>query len=196
MTHGTSLLTGIALTVMVAAAPLEAQWPQFHGPNGSGVAAAHAYPTAFSPSENVIWKTTVPQGQSSPVVAGSRVYVTASEGDRLLTICLDAPSGRELWRRRSAARARRKLTRPMIRPRRRPPPTRTASSCSSPTSASRRIRQTGRTAGRRRSARSGTSTGWRRRRSSPTAWRSSSAISRAARSFWRSTQRRAVNAGK
>ena len=99
MTQGTSLLTGIAVTVLVAAAPLEAQWPQFHGPNGSGVAAANAYPTAFSPSENVIWKTTLPQGQSSPVVAGSRVYVTASEGDRLLTICLDAPSGRELWRR-------------------------------------------------------------------------------------------------
>ena len=32
-------------------------------------------------------------------MAGGRVYLTASEGDRLLTICIDAASGRQLWRR-------------------------------------------------------------------------------------------------
>jgi outer membrane protein assembly factor BamB len=41
----------------------------------------------------------VPYGQSSPVLAGERMYFTASEGGRLLTIALDAASGRELWRR-------------------------------------------------------------------------------------------------
>jgi len=46
-----------------------------------------------------VWKKPVPFGQSSPVVAGSRLYFTASEGDRLLTICLDAKTGRELWKR-------------------------------------------------------------------------------------------------
>jgi outer membrane protein assembly factor BamB len=41
----------------------------------------------------------MPYGQSSPVVAGGHVYVTASEGERRLTICLEAATGRELWRR-------------------------------------------------------------------------------------------------
>jgi len=41
----------------------------------------------------------LPYGQSSPVVIGSRVYVTASQGDRLITFCLNAQTGRELWRR-------------------------------------------------------------------------------------------------
>ena len=76
-----------------------AQWPQFRGPNGSGVDSAVGYPIAFSPSRNVIWKTAVPYGQSSPVLAGGHLYVTANEGDQLLTICLDATTGRELWRR-------------------------------------------------------------------------------------------------
>jgi outer membrane protein assembly factor BamB len=37
-----------------------------------------------------------------PIVAGggaNRLYVTASEGEKLLTICLDSRTGRELWRR-------------------------------------------------------------------------------------------------
>jgi outer membrane protein assembly factor BamB len=76
-----------------------AQWPQFRGPNGSGVDSGGGYPIAFSPSTNVAWKATVPYGQSSPVIAGGRVYVTASEKGRLLTICIDAANGRELWRR-------------------------------------------------------------------------------------------------
>jgi outer membrane protein assembly factor BamB len=82
-----------------AAGEAPAQWPQFRGPNGSGVDSASGYPVAFSPSSSLVWKASVPYGQSSPVVAGGHVYLTASEGDRLLTICVDAATGRERWRR-------------------------------------------------------------------------------------------------
>jgi outer membrane protein assembly factor BamB len=81
------------------AAGTDAAWPRFRGPNGSGVDSSTGYPTEFSPAKNVAWKVAVPYGQSSPVVAGGRVYVTASEGDKLLTISLDARTGRESWRR-------------------------------------------------------------------------------------------------
>jgi outer membrane protein assembly factor BamB len=84
---------------LVSAARAEVEWTQFRGPNGSGVDAAAAYPVEFSPTKNIIWKTAVPFGQSSPIVSGGRVYLTASEGDRLLTLCMDAKTGRELWRR-------------------------------------------------------------------------------------------------
>ena len=33
------------------------------------------------------------------MIAGARVYITASEGEKLLTLCFDAKTGRELWRR-------------------------------------------------------------------------------------------------
>ena len=61
-----------------------AQWPQFRGPNGSGVDSGGGYPVAFSPTSNVVWKAAMPFGQSSPVVAGGRVYLTASDGGKLL----------------------------------------------------------------------------------------------------------------
>ena len=93
--HGWLLLAMLA----AGAADASGQWPRFRGPNGSGVDSGVGYPVAFSPTSNVVWKAAVPYGQSSPVVAGGHVYLTASEGERLLTICLDAATGRELWRR-------------------------------------------------------------------------------------------------
>ena len=87
------------LCAVLGAGTVHGQWPQFRGPNGSGLGSAAGYPVAFSPSKNVLWKTAIPAGQSSPVVAGGHLYLTANEGDRLLTICLDATTGRELWRR-------------------------------------------------------------------------------------------------
>ena len=74
-------------------------WTRFRGPNGSGVAKSENLPTSIGPEHNVIWKTSVPEGYSSPVLTQDRVFLTAFEDDRLLTIALDRSTGRELWRR-------------------------------------------------------------------------------------------------
>jgi outer membrane protein assembly factor BamB len=91
--------TGFALFLISIASGADGPWAQFRGPNGSGGDSATGYPVEFSPTKNVLWKVAVPYGQSSPVVAGGHVYLTSSEPAKLLTICLDAKSGRELWRR-------------------------------------------------------------------------------------------------
>lgn len=48
--------------------------------------------------KNLVWKAGVPFGQSAPVIQGRRVFVTAADGDQLLVLCLDATSGKVLWR--------------------------------------------------------------------------------------------------
>src|SRR5689334_14349048 len=88
-----------ALVLLTTASTAAAQWTQFRGPNGSGVDTATGYPVTFSPTSNVVWKAAVPFAQSSPVVAGSRVYLTGSDGDRLVTIGFDAATGTEAWRK-------------------------------------------------------------------------------------------------
>lgn len=85
--------------VLLGAVAAYGEWPRFRGPNGSGVETGAGYPAEFSPTKNVVWKAAVPYGQSSPIVVKGKVFLTASEGDQLLTICLDAGSGKELWRR-------------------------------------------------------------------------------------------------
>ena len=74
-------------------------WLQFRGPNGTGVADGSTLPAQFGATKNLAWKTPVPFGRSSPVVTADRVFLTASEGDKLVTLALDRKTGKMLWRR-------------------------------------------------------------------------------------------------
>ncbi len=87
------LLAGGAGTVHAA------DWPQFRGWNGSGITEDRRLPVEVGPSRNVVWSTPLPPGHSSPVLAGPRIFLTAYEGQKLLTIALDRQAGRILWTR-------------------------------------------------------------------------------------------------
>ena len=78
-----------------------AYWPQFRGPNGSGVAAdPQLLPAEFGPAKNLRWKTPLPIGNSSPCVWGERLFLTGSDSQKgkLETLCLDRKTGHILWR--------------------------------------------------------------------------------------------------
>ncbi len=77
-----------------------AVWPAFRGSNGAGVdLTSKGLPVEIGPGRHVVWKTALPAGSSSPVLTQDRVYVSASETGKLLTIALDRASGRVVWRR-------------------------------------------------------------------------------------------------
>ena len=87
------------LLVCVFAPPLIASdWPQFRGPNGAGVYVGRPLPTELTPGGSHTWSVDVPFGRSSPVIVGDRLYLTASEGNRLLTLCFRRGDGQLLWR--------------------------------------------------------------------------------------------------
>src|SRR5437899_10041926 len=88
-------LPGLRLLTVLPAA----DWPRFRGPNGSGVDSSAGLPVDFGPAKNVVWKAAVPFGHSSPIVVGGRVFLTASEGEILITLAYDALTGSQLWRR-------------------------------------------------------------------------------------------------
>jgi outer membrane protein assembly factor BamB len=100
-------LATVALTLISATYLTASDWPQFRGPNGSGVADEKNLPEKWSDTENVRWKAKVPgRSVASPVVAGGRVYVASASGvnsNRLHVVCFDARDGRELWHRELAA---------------------------------------------------------------------------------------------
>lgn len=79
-------------------------WGQFRGPGGLGVSAETGVPVEWSKEKGIAWTADLPGvGLSSPVVAGGRVFVTATTGheqDRLHVLCFDAKDGRKLWERR------------------------------------------------------------------------------------------------
>lgn len=85
---------------LIACAACAADWPQLRGPDASGLCAdCGPLPAEFGPEKNVVWKTPLPEGKSSPVLARGRIFLTAAERGELLTFCLDKVNGRILWRR-------------------------------------------------------------------------------------------------
>jgi len=83
------------LYLLLALGLFGADWPQLRDPNGSGLCSSGGkLPTEFGPRKNVLWKTDLPVGKSSPVLAGDRIFLTASEGDDLITMCLSRTIGK------------------------------------------------------------------------------------------------------
>lgn len=111
-TQVANLWSIVALAILVVSFPAYAQnskrstspaatndWLQFRGPNGTGVADGPTLPAQFGATKNLAWKASVPFGRSSPVVTADRVFLTASEGNKLVTLALDRKTGKMLWRR-------------------------------------------------------------------------------------------------
>ena len=72
----------LVVAVLIASSPLltsvgAEDWLQFRGPNGTGVSTSTGLPEEFGPKKNVVWKTALPPGHSSPVLTRDRIFVTA-----------------------------------------------------------------------------------------------------------------------
>ncbi len=96
-------LFALLLATIPSAVAAELSWPQFRGPGGLGVASSANPPIHFGPQSNVVWKSALPSGHSSPCMAGDRIFLTAFDSGRLETLCLDRLNGRVLWRQPAPA---------------------------------------------------------------------------------------------
>ncbi len=103
------ILFVILTTVGIAAGD---DWTRFRGPNGAGVSESTGLPVEFGPQKNVIWKTPLPPGHSSPVLSANRIFVTAVENDKLYVIGLDRKTGKLLWKNETPRLRRDRLQKP------------------------------------------------------------------------------------
>jgi outer membrane protein assembly factor BamB len=122
-----ALLLASFVAALTASRPLTTaaiaveDWAQFRGPNGSGVSTTTGLPIEFGAGKNVVWKTALPPGHSSPVLTNDRIFVTGyskvetrakenahmrtqtspieKENYKLLVIALDRQTGKILWQR-------------------------------------------------------------------------------------------------
>ena len=90
------LLPALALLCSTAAA---ADWPEILGPKRRGISQETGWNMDWNAKEPAeLWKVKVGSGVCSCAVVGSRVFTMGSDGDRESVICLDAATGKEVWR--------------------------------------------------------------------------------------------------
>ncbi len=91
-----------ALLVILQTPAFSGDWMQFRGPNGSGLAQTQDLPVQFNPQQNVLWKTPLPPGHSSPVLSKDRIFLTGYDESNVLVFCVNRSDGKILWRREIA----------------------------------------------------------------------------------------------
>ncbi|MGA2069460.1 MAG: PQQ-binding-like beta-propeller repeat protein [Thermoguttaceae bacterium] len=90
-----------SLLAVLSARANDEPWNRFRGPNGSGISHAATVPLRWT-EEDYNWKVELPgPGHSSPVVWDKRIFVTCGDPATALRtlLCLDAVTGRTLWKR-------------------------------------------------------------------------------------------------
>ena len=99
--HLSSMALVLLVVLFVDAANLSYAegWPQFRGPNCSGISSSDKrLPIDFSATEGVRWTIDLGDGIGSPVVVAGRVFVSSMVGEQTVRlICVDAASGEQLW---------------------------------------------------------------------------------------------------
>lgn len=88
----------------VAISSARADWPEFRGPTGNGMANLNAAPPVeWSEANHVKWKAAIPNlGWSTPVVMGGQVWVTSAsaDGKDYFAFCLDASTGKVVFEKK------------------------------------------------------------------------------------------------
>lgn len=93
------------MILMVTGWTFTQDWPQWRGPNRDGKVSGFTAPKEWPKELTQKWRTTVGLGDSTPALVGDKIYVFARQGDEEVMLCLDAGSGKELWRDKYEAQA-------------------------------------------------------------------------------------------
>lgn len=74
-----------------------ANWPGWRG-DGTGISTEKDVPVKWSKTENVRWRTPLPdRGNSSPIVWNDKVFITQAEGAKRTVMAFDRKDGKMLW---------------------------------------------------------------------------------------------------
>lgn len=101
-------LPAFAAALLFSAAACAADWPTFLGARRDGCSPDTGLLKQW-PAEGpaLLWKNAaLGEGWSSVAVAAGKVYTTGNEGENQMLVCLDAATGKELWRAAQGPKAK------------------------------------------------------------------------------------------
>src|SRR5436190_23176 len=89
------VLAAVLFTAVGAAAQ---DWPQWRGPNRDNKVTSFRAPATWPKELTKKWREKVGIGEASPLLVGDKVYTFGRQGTDEVTMCLDAATGKEVWR--------------------------------------------------------------------------------------------------
>jgi outer membrane protein assembly factor BamB len=82
-THIQQTIGIVLFNVLLSAVDARAaNWPQWRGPEATGVSLERNLPSRWNTSDNIVWKVSLAgRGASTPVIWGDRIFLTSQMGE-------------------------------------------------------------------------------------------------------------------
>jgi outer membrane protein assembly factor BamB len=88
----------IALIIISSFNSYSQDWPQWRGIGRDSKVTGFKAPSSWPAELKQEWKVTVGFGDATPVLTGNRIYLNTRQGNDEVILCLDAATGKELWK--------------------------------------------------------------------------------------------------
>jgi outer membrane protein assembly factor BamB len=88
----------VVLFILRTSVSYSQDWPQWRGLNRDSKVTGFKVPAAWPAELKQQWKINVGFGDATPVLLGNKIYLSTRQGDQEEIICLDAATGKELWK--------------------------------------------------------------------------------------------------
>jgi outer membrane protein assembly factor BamB len=97
--HTFARILCVSVSLLAVASVRSADWPQWRGPHRDAVVADPNHPLDKLAAEpKVLWKIEAGPGQASPILSAGRVVYMDLQGENETAHCVDAATGKELWK--------------------------------------------------------------------------------------------------
>ncbi|MFN8211646.1 MAG: PQQ-binding-like beta-propeller repeat protein [Bacteroidales bacterium] len=94
-----NLIMTATVIILAATSVTQAQdWPQFRGAAADCRVSDFRIPSTWPSEITKVWTVNVGNGDASPVLSGQKIYLNTRQGGNEVVLCLDAASGKELWK--------------------------------------------------------------------------------------------------
>jgi outer membrane protein assembly factor BamB len=90
----------LSISAIVCSTAQAADWPNYRGPNHDGISTETGWSTSWPESgPKILWKASLGTGFASMAVSDGKVYATGNIDDKDILYCLDAATGKEIWKK-------------------------------------------------------------------------------------------------
>jgi outer membrane protein assembly factor BamB len=94
------LVLGLILSTILYSTTRAADWPNYRGPNYDGISSETGFSSSWPESgPKVLWKYSLGIGFASMSVSNGKVYATGNIDNNDFLYCLDAATGKEIWKK-------------------------------------------------------------------------------------------------
>lgn len=89
----------VVLMLMIISSELFCQdWPQFRGPGRDSKVTGFKTPAIWPVQLTQVWKITVGSGDATPLLSRNRIFLHSRQDGNEIIMCLEAATGKEIWR--------------------------------------------------------------------------------------------------